>query len=125
MGIRAKRAREMTPPFGQSYKRPWARILEARGGVMTIFPVLGAITGFVLGLYFTVFILIPATLIVAAVTMVIGHLSNHAFSFMLLATLGTAASLQIGFFVGSVLHARLSTRKNEDAMDGVSGKFDI
>jgi membrane protein DedA with SNARE-associated domain len=92
---------------------------------MTVFPVLGAIIGFVLGLYFTVLILIPATLIVAAVTVMIGHVSDHAFSITLLATLGTAASLQIGFFVGSVLHARLSTRKNEDAIDGVSGEFDI
>jgi hypothetical protein len=91
---------------------PLEAIDKARGcqerdrGAMVVFVVICTIAGVVLGLRFNVLVLIPAMLLGAAIA--IGLTSNRAYSDVLLALLGTIASLQIGYFIGCVLHAYFS-----------------
>ena len=72
-----------------------------------------------LGLYFTVPVLIPATLTVVVVTIIRKHLNDHAVTGLLLAAFGAGASLQIGFFLGSILRSLLPLRRNDSASDDV------
>jgi hypothetical protein len=59
--------------------------------------------GALLGLRFKVFILVPASLLVAAVTIVGGIVSGHAIGLVVLVTYGTIASLQIGYLAACML----------------------
>jgi hypothetical protein len=73
-----------------------------------------------LGLCFTVPVLIPATLVVIAITIIRGHLHAHAVSGFLFAAFCAAALLQIGFFLGSILRPQLPLRRNNDAPEDVN-----
>lgn len=75
--------------------------------MMIFFFVIGAIAGILLGLRFKVFVLVPATLLVAAVVVAGG---NQPAVMIALTAVGTVALLQIGYLVGctarSLLHKR-------------------
>jgi|SRR5580693_5573330 hypothetical protein len=63
----------------------------------TLLMLICMMAGALLGLRFKVFILVPASLLVAAVTIVGGIVSGHAIGLVALVTYGTIASLQIGY----------------------------
>jgi hypothetical protein len=70
---------------------------------MLVFLIIGAIAGIMLGVRFKVLVLVPAFLIATVIIIVNG--SSHSLSAIVLTVLGTVASLQIGFIVGSILRA--------------------
>ena len=81
---------------------------------MLAFLIIGTIAGILLGLRFTVFVLVPASLL--AIGAII--LNGHGLKMIILTGIGTFASLQIGYIVGCIaracagayLRARSSTR---------------
>jgi hypothetical protein len=77
---------------------------------MVMVIIISSVAGIGLGFRFNVLALIPAMLAAAAVTGMAGHASGHAFSIVVLATLATLASLQVGYFVGCLLQGYLSTQ---------------
>jgi hypothetical protein len=66
--------------------------------------------GILLGLQFKVFILVPVSLLVAAVTIVGGIVSGQAIGLVALVTYGTLASLQIGYLAACILPAYFPVR---------------
>ena len=87
---------------------------------MIIFLIIGTIAGIMLGVSFKVLVLVPAILLATAVITVTGIASDDEAWTIALTVFGTAASLQIGYFAGSILcgmvrtpvgteHGRLST----------------
>ena len=72
---------------------------------MVVFLIIGTIAGMLLGQFLKVFVLVPATLLAAAVITTIGFASGLGLGMIALIVFGAAASLQIGYIVGCVLHA--------------------
>ena len=66
---------------------------------MMIFLIIGSIVGLLLGLRFKVFVLVPSMLIAAGAIVVAGH----GLKLIIVTFLATAALLQIGYLVGSVI----------------------
>jgi hypothetical protein len=77
---------------------------------MVVYLIIGAMAGIVLGLCFKVFVLAPAMLLAMALAIASGIMRGHAPSVIALATLGTLASLQIGYLGGCILQAYLPMR---------------
>lgn len=74
--------------------------------LLLIIPAMGAILGF----RFKAFVLVPATLFVSAITIAVSIGSNYDASLVILSLFADLALLQIGYFVGCVLHAQLMIR---------------
>jgi hypothetical protein len=70
---------------------------------MIAFLIIGIFAGIILGLRFKVLVLGPATLLVTAAITVSGIASGHEPRMIALTVFGAVASLQIGYFVGSIL----------------------
>jgi hypothetical protein len=68
--------------------------------IMIVFLVIGTIASILLGMRFKVFVLVPATLLAAAVIIASGHQPKVA---MALTVLATTVFLQIGYLVGGVV----------------------
>jgi hypothetical protein len=75
---------------------------------MLVFLIAGAIAGILLGIRFKVLILVPASLLAAVVVIVTG--SSHDLGPVVLTLLGTVASLQFGYVVGSLLRTLFRAR---------------
>ena len=75
---------------------------------MLVFLIAGTIVGILLGIRFKVLVLVPASLLAAVI--VIANGSSHTFGVILLTLVGTVASLQIGYVVGSILRALVRAR---------------
>ena len=71
---------------------------------MLVFLIIGAIAGIMLGVRFKVLVLVPAFLL-ATVIIIIVNGSSHSLGAIVLTVLGTVASLQVGYIVGSILRA--------------------
>ena len=69
--------------------------------------------GAALGLRFKMFVLAPAMLLVSAVTVAFGIAIGQGVPFILLLVFGDLALLQIGYFIGCVLHAYLTFKSEE------------
>ncbi len=69
---------------------------------MIIFLIIGT-AGIMLGVSFKVLVLVPAILLTTAVITVTGIASDDEAWTIALTVFGTAASLQIGYFAGSIL----------------------
>ena len=72
---------------------------------MVVFLTTGTIAGIVLAQLLKVFVLVPATLLAAAVITTIGFANGLGLGMIALIVFGAVASLQIGYVVGCVLHA--------------------
>ena len=70
---------------------------------MLVFLIAGAIAGMMLGLRFKVLVLIPAFFLATVIIIVNG--SGQTLSAIVFTVLGTVASLQIGYVMGSILRA--------------------
>jgi len=70
---------------------------------MIIFLIIGTIAGIMLALRFKVLVFVPAILLATAVITVTGIASGDEAWTIALTVFGTAASLQIGYFAGSIL----------------------
>ena len=77
------------------------------GMMMVAFFVVAVIAGILLALRFTVFVLVPATLLAAAAIIAVGHQPKMT---MALTLLGTVVLLQIGYLVGGAVRAHLQRR---------------
>jgi hypothetical protein len=75
---------------------------------MLVLLIAGAIAGILLGIRFKVLIVVPASLLAAIIVIVIE--SSHDWGAIVLTLLGTVASLQFGYVVGSLLRALLRAR---------------
>jgi hypothetical protein len=75
---------------------------------MLVFLIAGAIVGILLGSFFKVLVVIPASLLAAVIVIAIG--SGHSPGVIVLTVLGTVASLQFGYVVGSILQALVRAR---------------
>jgi hypothetical protein len=95
---------------GQEQKGGKAILLRVafQGGPMLAIIICIVVMGIILGSNFTVFILGPAILLTTAVTLVTGF-ANADYRFVVFTTLAMLASLQIGYFVGGISAAYLST----------------
>jgi hypothetical protein len=82
---------------------------------MVAFFLIATIAGMLLALYFKVVVLLPATLLAAVAVLASGHQPEIT---MTLTLLGTAALLQIGYFVGLSVRGHLRSRTM--ALSGVS-----
>ena len=70
---------------------------------MLVFLIAGAVAGILLGIRFKVLVVVPASLLAAVI--VIANGSGDNLGAVVLTLLGTVASLQIGYLVGSILRA--------------------
>ena len=70
---------------------------------MLVFLITGAIAGILLGIRFKVLVIVPASLLAAVI--VVANGSGQQLGAVVLTLLGTVASLQIGYVVGSILRA--------------------
>jgi hypothetical protein len=75
---------------------------------MLVFLIAGAIAGVLLGIRFKVLVLVPASLLAAVI--VVANGSRQQLGAVVLTLLGTVASLQIGYVVGSILRALVRAR---------------
>jgi hypothetical protein len=75
---------------------------------MLVFLTSGAIAGVLLGIRFKVLVLVPASLLAAVI--VVANGSGQQLGAVVLTLLGTVASLQIGYVVGSILRALVRAR---------------
>jgi tetrahydromethanopterin S-methyltransferase subunit C len=75
---------------------------------MLVFLISGAIAGILLGIRFKVLVVVPASLLAAVI--VVANGSGQQLGAVVLTLLGTVASLQIGYVVGSILRALVRTR---------------
>jgi hypothetical protein len=75
---------------------------------MLVFLIAGAIAGILLGIRFKVLVIVPASLLAAVI--VIANGSGHKLGAVVLTLVGTLASLQIGYVVGSILRALVRAR---------------
>lgn len=66
--------------------------------------ILSSLTGVVLGLRFKVLILVPAMVLVAAVTIGIGIAHGDGLWSLLLETVLTITALQVGYLGGTIVH---------------------
>jgi hypothetical protein len=86
-------------------------------GVMIIAPfVIAAIAGILLALRFKVFILIPATLLAAALIVAISHQPKLTIA---LTVVGTLVLLQIGYILGIIARAFLQRRSTASSGDSI------
>ena len=76
------------------------------GTLLLIIPAMGVILGF----RFRAFVLGPATLFVSAITIAVSIASSYGAGLVILSLFADLALLQIGYFLGSVLHAPLMIR---------------
>lgn len=77
------------------------------GVIMVAFFVMATVAGILLALRFKAFILVPATLLVAVAVIASGYPPRIT---MALTLLGTAALLQVGYFVGWIVRAHFHKR---------------
>ena len=77
--------------------------------LMLLLPAVGA----ALGLRFRIFVLAPVILLVGAVTVGFGIAIGQGSASILLLVFGDLALLQIGYFIGCVLHAYLTFKSQE------------
>jgi hypothetical protein len=77
--------------------------------LMLLLPAVGA----ALGLRFRIFVLAPVMLLVGAVTVGFGIAIGQGSASILLLVFGDLALLQIGYFIGCVLHAYLTFKSQE------------
>jgi hypothetical protein len=75
--------------------------------MMVLFP-LTAVVGAILGLRFKAFVLAPATLLVSATSIATGVVGSHDARFIFLSLFAGLALLQMGYFIGCILHAYLT-----------------
>jgi hypothetical protein len=75
---------------------------------MLVLLIAGAIAGILLGLRFKVLIVFPASLLAAVIVIVTE--SSHDWGAIVLTLVGTVASLQFGYVVGSLLRTLLRAR---------------
>ena len=75
---------------------------------MTVLLLLSPVLGAILGLRFKAFVLAPATFLVSAFMIAIGVATGHDARFILVVVFAGLALLQMGYFIGSVLHAYLT-----------------
>jgi hypothetical protein len=80
---------------------------------MTVLLLLTPAVGAILGVRFKTFVLAPATFLVSAFTIAIGVASGHDTRFILVVVFAGLALLQMGYFIGSVLHAYLTFKHKE------------
>jgi hypothetical protein len=78
---------------------------QEKGTLMMAFLIFGAVAGFLLGLRFKVFVLLPATLITGCAIII----SEHSLAAVVMTVLATAALLQLGYFLGCVVGVRAGT----------------
>ena len=91
---------------------------EARGSrpfgggriMMTVILIIGTITGLVLGLRFSVFVLAPAIFSSLTGLITIGVLNGHDARTITLMILAALASVQVGYLTSCVFQASLSSR---------------
>jgi hypothetical protein len=77
--------------------------------LMLLLPAVGA----ALGLRFRIFVLAPVMLLVGVVTVGFGIAIAQGSASILLLVFGDLALLQIGYFIGCVLHAYLTFKSQE------------
>ena len=75
---------------------------------MLVLLIAGAIAGILLGIRFKVLIVVPASLLAAVIVVVTE--GSHDLGAAVLNVLGTVASLQFGYVVGSLLRTLLRAR---------------
>jgi hypothetical protein len=76
---------------------------------MTVLLLLIPAVGAVLGLRFKAFVLAPAAILVTVTTIATGIASRHDASFIVLFVFAGLALLQMGYFIGCILHAHLTS----------------
>jgi hypothetical protein len=77
--------------------------------LLLVAPAMGAI----LGLRFKAFVLAPAMLLVSAGTIVTGIAGSHDPGFIVLIVFAGLVLLQMGYFIGCILHGHLIFRHKE------------
>jgi hypothetical protein len=88
--------------------------------LMLLLPAVGA----ALGLRFRIFVLAPAMLLVGAITVGFGIATGQGVASISLMVFGDLALLQVGYFIGRVLHAYLTFKSQEhDATSPSSFRF--
>ena len=80
---------------------------------MTVLLLLTPAVGAFLGVRFKALVLAPAAFLVSAFTIAIGVASGHDARFILAVAFAGLALLQMGYFIGSVLHAYLTFKHKE------------
>jgi hypothetical protein len=92
------------------------------GMVMVAFFAIAVIAGILLALRFEVFVLVPATLLAAAVIIAVGHQPKVT---MALTLLGTVPLLQIGYLVAWTFRRILQrrTKRSGDSFSKSIGRF--